>query len=331
MHKWLTPADLYSRWNINQCDLVDIVNGGKLQSFLGDDFSVLYIVDGGSYIETPDGNTSILRQKPLTVEEVTKLVFLISDVEKFERENGICPHSTIKTEGGGKEPTISKKDQESFIRSLQVSYVSNTEISIRGGGKDAKVYTCGKMGFKEDSKTWQLFMKVLHSPDHKYRVGIYSANKDPIQNRNYNKLVKQLSNFSKKFISFLNDEYSASLPESFNVFENRKGYDRSGTYQPIFQIVDKPDTIQSSDIKNMSEKETIKKLEALSEQRKHEKDVSERDRLLIEIGNYAEHAKKKGWITTKEQLQNLLPPPDEDASTEDAMSLAEPVEDIENF
>jgi hypothetical protein len=89
MNKWLTPSDLYSRWNINQYDLVDIVNEGKLQSSFGDDPTVLYIVDGGSYVEYPDGRTSLLKQKPLTVEEVTKLVFLISDVEKFERENGI--------------------------------------------------------------------------------------------------------------------------------------------------------------------------------------------------------------------------------------------------
>jgi hypothetical protein len=92
MHKWLTPSNLYSRWNIDQFDLTEIVNGGKLQASFNDDFSALYIVDGGSYIETPDGNTSILRHTPLTVEDVANLIFRITDVEEFERINGITPN-----------------------------------------------------------------------------------------------------------------------------------------------------------------------------------------------------------------------------------------------
>lgn len=69
-----------------------MVFDGKLQSYFGDDFSVLRIVDGSSFIEYPDGLTSCLRQEPFTVDEVTKLIFRISDVENYEKKNGMTSH-----------------------------------------------------------------------------------------------------------------------------------------------------------------------------------------------------------------------------------------------
>jgi len=93
MKKSFTCDDLCSRWNINKYDLADIVIAGKLRGFFNDDFSVLYIVDGGSFLEYPDGRMSSLRQESLTVDEVTKLVFRISDIEACEKKNGITPQS----------------------------------------------------------------------------------------------------------------------------------------------------------------------------------------------------------------------------------------------
>lgn len=89
MKKWITWSDLCSRWDINEYDLAEIIFGGKLQSFHGEDFSALNIVDGGHFDESPDGQMSLLNKEPLTVDLLTKLIFRISDVEKFEMENGI--------------------------------------------------------------------------------------------------------------------------------------------------------------------------------------------------------------------------------------------------
>lgn len=93
MKKWITCSDLCGRWNINQYDLAELVINGKFQAVFGNDFSYLNIVDGGSFVESPDGQMSGLSQKPLTVDEVTDHIFRISDVEKFERKSGISPHS----------------------------------------------------------------------------------------------------------------------------------------------------------------------------------------------------------------------------------------------
>lgn len=87
MKKWITWSDLCNRWDINKYDLADMVFDGRLQAFFSDDFSVLYFCDGGSLKESPDGRTiSLLNHEPLPVDEITKLVFRISDVEAYEKK-----------------------------------------------------------------------------------------------------------------------------------------------------------------------------------------------------------------------------------------------------
>jgi len=91
MNNWFTCNDLCGRWNINKYDLADIVFAGELRGFFNDDFSVLHIVDNSSFVEYPDGRTSSLRHESLLVDEVTKLVFRISDVKEYEKKNRISP------------------------------------------------------------------------------------------------------------------------------------------------------------------------------------------------------------------------------------------------
>ena len=94
MNKWITCEELCSRWKINKYTLAQIVEDGKLQSFSNDDFSAFYFLDGGSYKASPDGQTmSLLRNEPFTVDEVTKLIFLISDVEEYEKKNEMFSQS----------------------------------------------------------------------------------------------------------------------------------------------------------------------------------------------------------------------------------------------
>jgi len=92
--KWITFSDLCILWNIQKRDLADIVNNGKLQAVFENDASVLHIVDGGSFVKYkhPKGQISLIRQDPLTADEMTKLVFLVSDVEEYEKKNGISPN-----------------------------------------------------------------------------------------------------------------------------------------------------------------------------------------------------------------------------------------------
>lgn len=92
--KWITFSDLCIFWNIQKRDLADIVNNGKLQAVFENDASVLHIVDGGSFVESqyPDSQMSIIRPEPLAVDELTNLVFRISDVKEYEKKNGISPN-----------------------------------------------------------------------------------------------------------------------------------------------------------------------------------------------------------------------------------------------
>jgi hypothetical protein len=49
------------------------------------------IVDGRTLLQSRDGYVIGERQKPLIAHEVADCIFLISDVEEFEKENGITP------------------------------------------------------------------------------------------------------------------------------------------------------------------------------------------------------------------------------------------------
>ena len=219
-------------------------------------------------------------------------------------------------------PAIKQTDSEELIRSVSISFVNNTTVSIKVGNNKAKEYACGEMGFRAKSNTWKLLIKVLKDTGHAYHVGIYPFDKDPAKVKAYNSQVQLLGNFSKKFVSFLNKEYAASLPPKFSVFKNMKGYERAGTYNAKFHIRDDYENIQASDIKHLSKQEVFKRIDTLINARRHARDDETKDRLLITIGTYAEHAAKNGWIT-EEQMRNMLSSSDEEPSPDDVLSHAQ--------
>ena len=243
-----------------------------------------------------------------------------------ESAGQITPLAEIKP---GQQITPNIADAEAFIKKVAISYISDTDVSIKAGGKEAKIFSCENIGFKQSEKTWLMFIKVLQDSDHKYHVGIYSQDKNPIKNRNYNSLMKRPVNFSKKFVSFLNETYKTALPEDLNVFKNIKGRERAGTYEPKFLIINKLDIANHEDIKKMSKEEVLKKIQTLADQRQREKDKSLKENLLWEIGKCAEHAKKRDWITEK-QLQEMISNPDEAISSDDLLIQANEFEYNEN-
>lgn len=245
---------------------------------------------------------------------------LTGDVESQKASQGLAPQE-IEPQKQPPQTANEIKNYDAFIRSLQVSCVRDTEISIKVGDSDAKNYTCVEMGFKSSENGWKLLMEVLEDRDHLFDAGTYSKDKIPEKNKRYNQRQKWIPQFTKKFINFLNKRYNARIPDNTKLLENQKNKNRDGLYKPIFQVAFNG-AIHCTDIKNMSKEETINKLKNLHKQLKGEKNSFKKDSLLKEIGDYAEHAKKNEWITWK-QLQNLISPPDEDASAEDAMSLTE--------
>ncbi|HQO64733.1 MAG TPA: hypothetical protein PK528_14075, partial [Syntrophorhabdus sp.] len=227
-----------------------------------------------------------------------------------------------------KEEAKENKDPDTFIQSLQVSYVNDTGISIKIGDKQGKDYTCKEMGFKSSENGWKLLMEVLRDRDHSFYVGPYSKDKSPEKIKWYNQRQKWMSEFNKKFISFLNREYGVQIPSKTKLFENQKKKDRDGMYKPIFQITSQ-DAIYATNIKKMSKEEVLNELEKLTTDRSHVNDAETQDLLLTRIGLYATYATKMGWIT-KEDLQKMILVPDEEISPDDALSHVDKWADINN-
>jgi len=125
--KWITFSDLCRRWNINKYDLAELVIKGELQAhYDDDDFSGIYMVDGRILRESWDGYITGERQKPLIVDDVADCIFLISDVEEFERENGVTPHgikkSTARTSKNQmKEQVCAAADKLRYIFLVELS------------------------------------------------------------------------------------------------------------------------------------------------------------------------------------------------------------------
>jgi hypothetical protein len=227
-----------------------------------------------------------------------------------------------------KKQGVEAQDPEIFIRSLQVSYVSDTEISIKVGDNKARNYTRKEMGFKSDENGWKLLMEVLKEGNHLFNVGLFSKDKIPEKIKYYNQRQKWITQFTKKFIAFINREYGAQISGKTKLFENQKKKNRDGLYKPMFQIAAKA-ADHSPGIVNMSKQALLKEMEILATNRRREIDPMVREDLLLRIGKCAEHAYECKWIT-REHLRKMISLPDEEISTDDAMSLVDKYADINN-
>ena len=174
--EWHPFSWLCKRWKTSEYTVAKLVIDGKLRSY-DVDYMEICVIDNGFYKQTPEDHGSII-SRPLTVAEVTEFIFRKSDVEAFEKKNGIIPlvhqtdsgdptarmttpDSTSNKEQTDKVCTPSEKDSESFIRSLQVSYIDNTEVKIQYKGKRMN-YTCESIGFRDiGQKHGRLFLKSL--------------------------------------------------------------------------------------------------------------------------------------------------------------------------
>lgn len=329
----VTGTELMKKWSVGWEAIFDFARQDKLIPYEPERFRSCIKYDVGMLL-------SIYSPKERE-EYFSQWLYRPSDVEAFEIQYGNILDEWRKKvlPEGDKEiaptPAVSQSHNDQghtvnpdvFIRGLQVGFINDNSIKIKAPGKKEQEFTCDQMGFEQSEKTWQLLIGVLQREEHSYHVGTYSADKDPVKNRDYNNRAKLLSNVSKKFVSFLNNKDSVSLPDGFKIFKNMKGRELAGTYKPIFQIVDMPDVIHRADIKNMSEEETSKKIAGISKPLKRERDENARNELLIEIGPYLKHARSKGWIT-EPQARQFISYSDEEASREDALAHLSKLNDI---
>jgi hypothetical protein len=291
----------------------------------GKEVEIIHSTNNANWTKNPPG----FRYEDLEFRNVFDYYYKGEDIEKFLSSLPNAKIEAQKESTQTKQTTNDIKDDEIFIRSLSISYVSDTEISIKVGNKKAENYTCGDMGFKSSENGWKLLMEVLHDRYHLFDAGTYSKDKIPEKNKRYNQRQKWITQFTKKFITFINREHGTQIPDKTKLFENQKNKNRDGLYKPIFQVASN-DAINSTDVKKMSKQAVLKKIETLASDRKGEKNAEEQHRLLSDIGVYAQHAKKKGWIT-EEYLRSLISLPDEEVSPDDALSCSEESNNANDF
>jgi hypothetical protein len=277
-----------------------------------------------------DLKNDLEKQKEFIADQIT--YFISDDVLNFEYDHGIKPAQAAPVKENTPAPQtnlLSKAEAEAFIRSMAISYLSDTEVIIKAKNKEVTA-SREDMGFKASSKPWAMFIKILQDKNHEYHVGIYDNNKNPENLRAYNREIKLFPNFGKKFVAYINNQFSVTLP-NIDVFKNMKGIEHAGTYKPEFQIYKHKELRQQKDIKSLSQKNTIEILHDLSKQLKREKNETEKKRLLNEIRNYGEHAKRKGWITKNHEMWDLIAPLDDTPSENDMMELISEVTDKDKY
>jgi len=193
-------------------------------------------------------------------------------------------------------------DHDSFIRSLKVSYVSDTEISIKAGGKNAKTYEKKELGFKKNnSKTWVAFIQILTSQDHFYRVGEARGAKKE-RKQSYDVGQKTLFEISRKMVSFFNKTYQIQLLEKYKVYElvPRK-QEKPGTYRFKFQITQDGNADREG-LEELSRGQLLSKIETLSEQckmlcyRGDEEGEAKVEKIKNQLDSAIIIASKKGWL-----------------------------------
>jgi hypothetical protein len=197
-------------------------------------------------------------------EEANEIKDLTGDVESQEVNKGLTPQE-IKPQKQPPQTANEIRDYESSVRSLQVSYVSDTEIRIREGGKRAKTYGMKELGFKKESpNTWKALIKILNSQEHFFCVGkAHGANRE--RKKSYDSARKVLVEINKKLVSFFNETYQLQLPERYKVYELARE-EQPGTYRFTFEIKRHSDA-DIEGFKKLS-KDLLSQIEVLSEQKR---------------------------------------------------------------
>ena len=253
-------------------------------------------------------------------EALNYLRFRPCDIELFENQYGDVleklRQQVVFTVQEDKEEANEIKDYESVIRSLQVSYVNNTEIKIKVGNRNqrSRIYSHDDLGFhREDSRAWIAFIRILESRDHLHYVG-KAHGSGRVRNKSYDTEQKILYGISEKFVSFLNKTYQMQLPEKYKVYELMRG-EQKGIYRFKFAIKKHSDD-DIEDYKKLSKDELLSQIKTLSEQcgilsnKGDEAAETKTDKTRGQLYSAVEIACKKGWLA-KNRARSYLNPQDD--------------------
>jgi hypothetical protein len=265
------------------------------------------------------------RKDKQTLTDLNTFLFKREETNQFAKLHRLqliaeTPHeheTTKQSPMSGESCVQGIKDYETFIGSLQISSVSDTEIKIRGGGKNAKTYCMKDLGFqKEKSQAWKAFITLLNSKDHRYLVGKARGAKRE-RKKSYDIRQKVLVEINKKFVSFFNNTYQLRLSEKFRVYELiPEKNEAPGTYRFKFKIESKSD----ADLERFNElqkEQLLQKIEEFSEKFKKlsargtEGAEAEAEQIKGQLYSAVEIALKKEWLTQNRAAHYLNPQTDD--------------------
>jgi len=187
------------------------------------------------------------------------------------------PADILEFEKGQPTREIKVKDPEAFIRSLSISFESDTEVNIQVAKTKSKPYSHDSLGFKrENTKEWLTLIGILKSQGYTYNIGkahgtVSTAVEiegqirkidNKMQRKEYGAEQKIKSSISKKFVLFLNKTYDLQLDDNYQIFELVKN-DKAGTYKLKFNV-SSPRIADPPRYEDFSKDALIEEIECLS-------------------------------------------------------------------
>jgi len=152
---------------------------------------------------------------------------------------------------------LTQEQGQTFIKSLSMAYISDTEISIKSGDKRARKRDKEKLGFCKagKAKIWNAFIKVFKSENYYFNLN----ETDAMSKDSARQYLKEINN---KLITFLNKEYKVKFPDGFKLYEKVES-EGPGIYQFKFAI-DEYIYADIEEFKKLSDEDLLSQIKILS-------------------------------------------------------------------
>ncbi len=246
------------RWGIDQITLAEYVykdglraydiNGRQIRFFDLYVAAELELIDGLRNGKKIDINDALEHQLEIHAPIIAQ--FISDDIIDFEREYNLYPAQQTSAQ-------LTEEQTQTFIKSLSMAYISETEISIKSGDKKVRKRDKGKLGFNKEGKAkiWNAFIKVFKSKNHYFNLNETDAtSKDSAR--------KYLAEINNKLITFLNKEYRVKISDGFKLYEKVQS-EGPGIYQFKFAI-DEYIYADKEEFNKLSDEELLSKFKALA-------------------------------------------------------------------
>jgi hypothetical protein len=166
---------------------------------------------------------SIQELRKQKIKEAEAFIFKKSDIEELKTEERL----RFEKECGSDKPALkSKQLVDEFVRSITIYLEDDHTINIQIPGKKAEPFTASTLGFHKIGKEWDLLKKIIE--EGYYFIGLTKTNEG-------NARRKRLKTVEEKLIKKLNENFNASIPSEYKLFEKSAKHEK-GTWTPKFKI-----------------------------------------------------------------------------------------------